>query len=98
MLLTEQSKQGGPLQGWIAFELGDHPRPILLEGVRACSPGMRALELAGQFPGAFIAPPSAFTHAGASGSHPLSESFTSCLHIQLDLGILLHDPLLLALR
>jgi hypothetical protein len=45
VLLAEQGKQGRPLQCWIAFELRDHPWPILLKRIVAGLPGMGTLEL-----------------------------------------------------
>ena len=63
VLLTEQRKQGGPLQRWIAFELCDHPGPVLLKRIVAGSPGMRTLELRRKLARLFI-------FAGGALAHP----------------------------
>jgi hypothetical protein len=93
MARTQQGKQGGALQGRITFKVLDHPGPILLEGIRARAPGMWCLELAGQFARSFVFAGRALAHASAGRREPLRSSFVSLLHIQLDLGILLHDPI-----
>src|SRR5579875_1320760 len=62
MSLAEQRKQGGPLQGWIAFELFDHPLPIFLERVRTRLPVMRALECRWKLARFFIGAGGALAH------------------------------------
>src|SRR5215831_6870054 len=52
---------------------------------------MRPLALTGQLALPFIGAARPFTDAGASRRKALRSTFSSFLHIQFDLGILLHD-------
>jgi hypothetical protein len=62
MLLTEQRKQGGPLQCWVAFKLCDDPGPLFLKRIVAGGPGMRALELRRKLARLFILAGGALAH------------------------------------
>src|SRR6266480_6921292 len=83
------------LQRLIPFQLLHHPRPVFLKGVGACAPCVRALQLAGQFPGSLVGACRAFTHPCSSGGDLLCRSFVSRLHKSFHLGILFHMTLLL---
>src|SRR5713226_418282 len=54
MPFREQGKQGGRLQGWVAFELLDHPGPVFLKRGGAGLPLMGALEGRGQCSRLFV--------------------------------------------
>lgn len=82
MALTQQGKERRALQGWIAFELRDHPGPVFLKRILTGIPVMGALELRGKLPPLFVFAGSAFTHARSRRRKPLRASFSSLLHIQ----------------
>src|SRR5256885_16156512 len=93
MVLTEQRKQGGPLQCWVAFKLCDDPGPMFLKRIGAGCPGMGTLEMRRKLARLFILAGSAFAHPCAGSREPLSGPVTPLLHPYLNLATLFHITL-----
>ncbi len=90
MSFTQQSKQGGRLQSWIAFELFHHPGPVFREGIGAGLPRMGSLQGGGQCSSLFVFAGGTLAHASTCRCLFLRHPFSSFGHIQFDLTIVFH--------